>query len=156
MSRFRQQMRCSSLLPQRIAKMFSSPPAKILHFLATFLIHPCTVVSHPELMLSIAYQLVKLRYKPNSGSQRLTPLHPYNLTTDQKVACSNHAGCKARSRADPLAIPQLTFSSQKRGYSHCIATFCIHHPPRNRALSGVAKLAAFRFTSATGSLDCRL
>jgi hypothetical protein len=70
--------------------------AKILHFLATFLIHPCTFVSHPELMLSIAYQLVKLRYKLIIESQRLMSAHPYNLTTDQKVLRSNHAGCNHR------------------------------------------------------------
>jgi hypothetical protein len=33
--------------------------AKILHFLATFLIHPCTFLSHLELKLSIAHPLVK-------------------------------------------------------------------------------------------------
>jgi hypothetical protein len=33
--------------------------AKILHFLATFSIHPCTFVSHLELMLSIADQLIR-------------------------------------------------------------------------------------------------
>jgi hypothetical protein len=67
--------------------------AKILHFLATFLIHPCTFMNHVELMLSTADWLVKPLYKLNSGSQRLMPAHPQNLTTDQKVAFSNLAGC---------------------------------------------------------------
>ena len=67
--------------------------AKILHFLATFLIHPWTFMTHREPMLATTVWLVKPVYKPHGGSLRVKPAHIHNLTTDQKVVCSNHAGC---------------------------------------------------------------
>jgi hypothetical protein len=98
--------------------------AKIPHFLASFSIHPCTFMNPHEPMLSTADQLVKPVYRLHDRSLRVKPAHLYNLTTDQKVVCSNHAGCKAlifRHFVNIACLQSLLIFS----CLHTACTFCL-------------------------------
>jgi hypothetical protein len=67
--------------------------SKHARILDTFLVHPWSVVVCHELMALTVEELAKLVYKHHGGSKQLISAHPDKLTADQKVVCSNHAGC---------------------------------------------------------------
>jgi hypothetical protein len=55
-------------------------------------------------VLGLDPQPVELVYKRHRGSNQLKSAHLNHKTTDQKVVCSNHAGCMAQQRGLMRAI----------------------------------------------------
>ena|ERR1700704_1310960 len=67
--------------------------SKQTRILDTFLIHPWPILIFHEPAPHSVEQLVKLVYRPLSGSKRLISDHLDNMTSDHRVAGSSPAGC---------------------------------------------------------------
>jgi hypothetical protein len=69
-------------------------------------------------------ELAKLVYKHHGGSKQLISAHPDKLTADQKVVCSNHAGCICLGdRRLQYEILLKTGSYKGRILAHFLAIF---------------------------------